>query len=417
MSTKLEKLMFSVALIDKVSGPVNKIMRDIDELTKHTTAGFLRVGLGMAGLAGAGRVLDGVLDPVKEMKEALGEVKSLGVIDETLSKLENAGLRYSIKYGESAAEFVSASYDIQSAIAGLSGDDLSTFTTASAVLAKGTKSDVATITNYMGTMYGIFQNTADEMGKARWVEQLAGQTASAVQMFKTTGAEMSSAFTTLGAEAQSSGVSLGEQLSILGTLQATMSGSEAGTKYKAFLGGVGKAQDALGMSFTDSHGKMLPMVEILGAIKGKFGDIDTVAKSDMLKKAFGTTEAVSLIKLLMQNTDGLGDSINKLNNVTGMDQAIQMAEDMTHSWDRLGAGVTALKIKIGSALLPVLNPLMDMMANGTETLVRWSVMFPNITRAIGFATLAVLGIVAAISGFTILGGVVLLMKSIMLVNQ
>ncbi|MBL4761393.1 MAG: phage tail tape measure protein [Gammaproteobacteria bacterium] len=411
MSTRLEKLMFTVGLINQISGPVNQIMADIDELTRHTTAGFLRIGFGMAGLAGAGRVLDGLLDPVKEMQEALGEVKSLSVIDETLSKLENAGLRYSIKYGESAAEFVSASYDIQSAIDGLAGDDLSIFTNASAVLAKGTKSDVATITNYMGTMYGIFQETANEMGKAQWVEQLAGQTASAVKMFKTTGAEMSSAFSVLGAEAQSNGVALGEQLSILGTLQATMSGSEAGTKYKAFLSGVGKAQDALGLSFTDSHGRLLPMVDVLGAIKGKFGEIDTVAEGDVLKKAFGTGEAVSLIKLLMKNTDGLADSINELNHVTGMDKAIQMANDMTHSWDRMGAGITAVKIKIGTALLPVLNPLMNLMADGTETLVRWSVMFPNITRVIGLATVAVLGIVAAISLLTILGGVILLMKA------
>ncbi|WP_206196936.1 hypothetical protein [Zooshikella ganghwensis] len=80
--------------------------------------------------------------------------------------------------------FVRASYDIQSAIGGLTGQELSQFTKASGVLAAATKADTATITNYMGTMYGIFSEQAEVMGKANWVNMVAGQTASAVQMFK-----------------------------------------------------------------------------------------------------------------------------------------------------------------------------------------------------------------------------------------
>ena len=37
---------------------------------------------------------------------------------------------------------------------------------------------------------------------------------------------------------------------------AFMSGSEAGTKYKAFLSGVGSAQKELGLKFTDKSGNM-----------------------------------------------------------------------------------------------------------------------------------------------------------------
>ncbi|MBF4248875.1 phage tail tape measure protein, partial [Vibrio anguillarum] len=200
--------------------------------------------------------------------------------------------------------FVAASYDIQSAIAGLDGNELSQFTKASGVLAAATKADTGTITSYMGTMYGIFKNQAEEMGKGAWVEEVAGMTASAVQMFKTTGSEMSSAFTSVGANATSAGIAMSEQMAILGTLQATMSGSEAGTKYKSFLAGVGAAQQKLNLGFTDSQGKMLPMLDILDKLKGKLGDTLDVAESDELKKAFGSDEAVSLIKLLMADTQG-----------------------------------------------------------------------------------------------------------------
>ena len=75
---------------------------------------------------------------------------------------------------------------------------------------------------------------------------------SAVQMFKTDGTKMAQAFSALGSSATAMGADASEQMAILGTLQATMSGSEAATKYTAFLGGAVSVQDKLGLSFTDS---------------------------------------------------------------------------------------------------------------------------------------------------------------------
>jgi ferritin-like metal-binding protein YciE len=89
-------------------------------------------------------------------------------------------LRFSTQYGESAQDFVRSSYDIQSAISGLVGNELGTFTEASAILAKGTKADMGVITDYVGTMYGIFKNSADQMGKGEWVKMLTGQIAQVV---------------------------------------------------------------------------------------------------------------------------------------------------------------------------------------------------------------------------------------------
>lgn len=165
-----------------------------------------------------GQAIQGVIGPANEMQNALGEVASLGVADKTLKSLGRTALDFSVDYGSSATEMVKASYDIQSAIAGLEGNELPRFTKASGVLAKATKSDTATITNYVGTMYGIFKNSADKMGKANWVENLAGMTASSVQMFKTTGNGMSEAFTAIGASATAAGIDMSEQMAILGTL-------------------------------------------------------------------------------------------------------------------------------------------------------------------------------------------------------
>lgn len=405
MKSAIEKLFFKISLIDKVTAPANKIFQKLDKINQRTQAGMRKVAAGGVGLYATARTLKSLLSPAIEMDRAIGQVRSLDVADLALKRLERTALRFSIRWGESATGFVASAYDIQSSINGLTGAELSDFTNTSGVLAKATKSDINTITDYVGTMYGIFKNKAAEIGKSNWVNALAGQTATAVQIFKTTGTEMSAAFTTLGADATSMKIKMSEQMAILGTLQATMSGSEAGTKYKSFLAGVGKAQKVLGLEFTDSQGRMLPMLNILDLIQNKFGKIDTVAKADLLQKAFGRKEAVGLIKLLMQDVSGLAKNIDSLGKVKGMQKAIDMANKMVDPWQRLEAGTQAVAISFGRVLQPVLNPLIDKLIAGAETVVRWTELFPNLTKILGIATLTILGLIATVSIFALIGGI------------
>ncbi|WP_102363528.1 phage tail tape measure protein [Vibrio cyclitrophicus] len=400
-----EALRFQVGLIDQISKPLGNIQRQMTDVTNTYRQGTHTMMAGAAGMVGAGFALQQALMPAIEMDRALGEVKSLGVADEQLKQLSDTALEFAVDYGKSASDFVAASYDIQSAISGLGGNELSEFTRASGVLAAATKADTSTITNYVGTMYGIFQNSANEMGKADWVNMLGGQTAKAVQMFKTTGDGMSSAFTSVGAAATSVGVGMTEQMAILGTLQSTMSGSEAGTKYRAFLAGTAKAQEALNMQFTNAQGQMLPMVDILNQIKGRYGETISVAEAAELSKAFGTQEATAMIQLLMQNTDGLATSINELGKVKGLDVAEQMAGAMTDQWERLEQGVFAISAAFGAVLLPAILPVVGGMAEGATAIVQWTQMFPNLTKYIGFAAIAILGAAAAGGAFTLMMGV------------
>jgi TP901 family phage tail tape measure protein len=403
--TALEKLMFTVGMHDAISAPANSINRTITGMKDNATDGFNNIKSGAIGLVASGMAIKTFMEPVYEFKQALGEVKSLEVAQKELDTLTKGSLAFSIQYGESAADFVRSSYDIQSSISGLANGELNTFTMASNVLAKGTKSDAATITNYMGTMYGIFKDSANNMGKSKWVEQLTGQTATAVQMFKTDGTQMAAAFTSVGANATASGISLHEQMAIMGTLQSTMSGSESGTKYKAFLRGVAGAQDKLGLSFTDSKGRMLPMVSILNTLKGKFGDTLSEVEGLELKKAFGSSEAVSAIKLLMSQTDELSGSINALGNVTGMDKANKMALTMVDPWEQFGAATEAVRIGFGTALMPTINEFLGVLIGGLATLTSWTTEFPNLTRWVGLLTIGVLGLALGTSLFTLMMGI------------
>lgn len=400
-----EKLLMQMSLIDQVTKPLQGITKEMTAATDLGKQGLQNVATGTAGIVAAGFAVQNALMPAIEMDRKLGEVASLGVQEDALEQLSATALEFSAEYGKSATDFVAASYDIQSAIAGLDGNELSQFTKASGVLAAATKADTSTITNYMGTMYGIFKNQATEMGKGDWVELVAGQTASAVQMFKTTGAEMSSAFTSVGANATSAGIAMSEQMAILGTLQATMSGSEAGTKYKAFLAGVANAQDKLNLSFTDSQGQMLPMLDILDKLKGQYGDTLSVAEAADLKKAFGSEEAVSMIKLLMADTDGLASSIETLGNVQGMSKAEEMASKMTDQWERLESSWFAVRAAVFGAILPSINAVVGSLADGLVWLTGWTDEFPWLTELLGYAAIAGLSLGGVVAGLSLAMGI------------
>ncbi len=394
MATRLERLMFAIGMRDEASGKMGKLRKAITGMTETVHDQFLRVGTGAMGAYSQAQGIHQLVAPAIDLNRAIGEVSSLDVDATSLAGLQTKAKRFAMDYGGSASDVVRASYDIQSAIAGLQGDELGTFSVASGVLARATKADVGVITNYMGTMYGIFKNKADQMGKAQWVEQLSGQTALAVQMFKTKGEEMSAAFTSLGANATAAGIAAGEQIAILGTLQSTMSGSEAGTKYKAFLAGVGNAQKSLGVKFTGDDGNMLGMVEILDKIKGKFGETLDVAESDALKKAFGSDEAVSLIKQLMADSTGLAKSIDSIGKVQGMDKAREMAAKMTDVWHKGSGAIGVLAASFGQQLLPPLEKLVGKGVDVVKTLVRWIDIAPNLARWIGYGVITVMALSA-----------------------
>lgn len=401
----MEKLMMQVALVDQVTKPLAGINAQMDKVSKAGRQGWSNMAMGATTLAAGGLAVQAALGPAIEMDRALSEVASLDVQKDVLGALGREALKLSVQYGNSATEIVRSSYDIQSAIAGLEGNELPAFTRASTVLAKATKADTATITNYMGTMYGIFEQQAKRMGKANWVEDVAGKTALAVQLFKTTGQGMADAFGAIGANATAAGVSMDEQFAVLGQLQATMGGGEAGTKFKAFLAGVGSAQKALGMKFTDAAGNMLPVLTILDKLKARYGETLSVAEGDELKKAFGSDEAVAMVKLLMTNTKALSTNINALANTHGMGKAEQMAAAMTDQWERVTQAWFAIRAAAFGVVLPAINKVVGVFADGADTVLRWTHLFPNLTRAVSYALLAIVGLGMVTGAWLLVAGV------------
>ncbi|ECF2557242.1 phage tail tape measure protein [Salmonella enterica subsp. enterica serovar Ahuza] len=389
------ELDFTLSLVDKLTKPLKQAQSAVTGFADKAAADFKRLGFGVAGLWGVAQGIKGLVNPARDMEAALAEVSSLDVANKTLDQLRKTSQNFAVDYGESASAFVRSAYDIQSAIAGLRGNELPKFTEVSNILAKATKSDAATITDYMGTMYGIFKDTAEKMGRTNWVEQIAGQSAYAVQLFKTDGNKLAQAFSTIGANAQAMRVSTAEQFAVLGQLGTTMGGSEAATKYKQFLASVGGAQKTLGLKFTRQDGTLKSITDILDLIKGKYGDLSKVADSDLLKKAFGSDEAVSMIKALLKDTDGLKKNIDSFSKIKGMDKVVEMAKKMVDPWDQVNSLLEQVRVSIGLRLDPVFAPFLQKIIDGGKAFMKWLDAFPNIARWLGYIAAMTLAFAAA----------------------
>lgn len=399
MADRSARLDFILALTDKVTAPLGKVKMGFSELTEQSEKNIKTMGMGLAGVTGAFVGINESLQPALEMNRALGEVKSLGVAEDALSALNQKALEFSVNYGENARDFVASAYSIEGAIKGLTGSQLATFTNTSNLLAKATKSDAETMGAYVGSMYNLFKGQADAMGKGEWVEKLGGQTALAVQLFRTDGAQLKDAFKEVGSIATAAGVDIAEQFAVIGSLSSTMEGGDAGGRYKAFFENMGAASEKMGLKFTDSNGKALPMLQIMDKLQGKLGDLTSASASAKLMEAFGG-EGAQVISSLAKDTDRLRNGMEKLGKVRGLEDAQNMAMAMVDPWQQFGAAVEALRIAFGQALIPILTPLMAKLSGIAGTMTRWTQMFPNITRVIGIVTLTILALIAVMSLLT-----------------
>ncbi|NWC73829.1 phage tail tape measure protein [Pseudomonas sp. P7759] len=399
MADRSARLDFILALTDKVTAPLGKVKMGFSELTEQSEKNIKTMGLGLGGVTGAFVGINQALQPALEMNRALGEVKSLGVAEDALTALNQKALEFSVNYGENARDFVASAYSIEGAIKGLTGSQLATFTNTSNLLAKATKSDAETMGAYVGTMYNLFKGQADAMGKGEWVEKLGGQTALAVQLFRTDGAQLKDAFKEVGSIATAAGVDIAEQFAVIGSLSSTMEGGDAGGRYKAFFENLGAASEKMGMKFTDSNGKALPMLQIMDKLQGKLGDLTSASASAKLMEAFGG-EGAQVIGALAKDTDRLRNGMDKLGKVRGLEDAKNMTMAMVDPWQQFGAAVEGLRIAFGQVLIPILTPLMAKLSGIAGTMTRWTQMFPNITRLIGIVTLTILALIAVMSLLT-----------------
>lgn len=412
------KLSVIMNMIDNLTVPMAKVSSGVESSVSkldglnQTFAGMAKSGAVMAGVGA--QIKDAAMAPVEatyETRRALGELSSLGVKD--LGTLEDAARSFSDTWaGTTKADFISAAYDIKSGIASLSDEGVAGYTELAGVTAKATKSSIGEMTNLFASGYGIYKDFYSDMSDMEFGEMFSAGIATSVKQFKTTGSGMAQAIQTLGASATTAQVPLEEQLSILGMLQATMSGSEAGTKYKAFLRSATKGGEELGMSFVDANNQLLSMPEIMDLLRGKFGETMDAAEKMELQKAFGDAEAVALIDLMYGKTGDLQNNILSLYDTMGqgtgtaLEMAAAINEMEPEKFQTLKQQIHNVAEDMGSTLLPTVSSAIETIGGLVKSGAEWIKNHQELTRVIMLVVLTIGGFLT-IAGtlITVIGGV------------
>jgi hypothetical protein len=363
--------------------------------------GTMMIGAGLALLT----IPAGLVASTAATQKALGELASVGVKD--FRAMEDAAESFTNTWaGTCKAEFITAGYDVKSALANLSDEAVGMFAAMAALTAKATKATVQEMVETFTTGYGIFKPLAKDMSDMDWARMFSGALAETVMVFKTTGPQMAEAIKNIGAIAAASNVPLEEQMAILGQLQTTMPGSEAGTLYKAFMLQVAKAGQSLGLSFVDARGQLKGIVPILQEVKRGFPDLSNAAAQLKLKTAFGSDEAVRFLLQMSMGMDQLegnikivGEAMRGGTAVT-LEMARAMNMDIGSQYGLVKQQIQNLAEILGRTMLPIVIPVFQ----GISRLILY---LQGVAKSAPGVTRAVLTLCAAFGVFLVVGGTII----------
>ena len=241
-----------VRLHNKLTGGLRKtedaVAKSSDRMNKRLSLSMKLAGAGAVATAIAAAskaIVVSALEPVRAVQRAQGELASLGV--ENIALVTDMGKKMQRQYaGVTADAFVLAAYDIRSGISSLTDEGVAEMTRAATIVAKATKAVPEQMTSLFATSFGIFRDQYEQLSDADFGTKFGDMLSASVQQFKTDGTQMQAANESAGKSATNMGLRMSEQLTILGQLQATMSGSEAGTALKAFAANSARADAAFG---------------------------------------------------------------------------------------------------------------------------------------------------------------------------
>ena len=378
--------------ISPVVAKVNTSLSKFEAKAKSIRNTSAKIGaVSTAGLIALTSAVGGVVNKYQDLAAAQGEIKSLGLGSSEIKAVTKEAKAFSNTFsGTTQAEFVRASYDIKSGISSLSAVGVAKFTALAALTGKATKSTTTQMTSFFATGYGIYAKQFDalqaktitgwktlsqEEKDIKFGEYFAAGIAGTVKEFKTNGTQMQSAIENLGATATTSNVPLSEQLSILGMLQKSMSGSEAATKYRAFLNAAVGAQKKLKLQFLDSNKQLKSTPEILDVLRKKYGDTLDDMEKQSLKKAFGTDEALAYITALYSESDKLRESQKRLSTTmrSGTKDILTMAQAMNEGkeFELLSQRASNLATTIGAKFAPMAILVAEKIGDITTSIDSW----------------------------------------------
>lgn len=315
-----------------------------------------------------------------DVERARGELATLGLGRAETDVIARRGRALSGRIaGTSTAEFLTAAYDINSAIEGLDAAAIANMTELAALLARATKGTTPEMTDVLTAGRGAFKESLyGDLTEDQFADILGAQLAAAVQNFKTTGPAMQQAIASMGPGLAQAGVGLSEQIAALGMLQGQYDPGVAGTVMAAMARTAAQAQErfakeGVAIRTLDEEGNLRSLPDLLDDMEREFGEKLSTAESRIVQEAFGSDEAVKFFSSLAGQGDALREAAREQEEaalqgkefVAGM--AARRDANAAGRLDILMGRIDALSERIGGQMIENFDWLIDAL----ESAVNW----------------------------------------------
>ena len=209
-----------------------------------------------------------------------------------------------------------------------------------------------------------------------------------------------------GPVASSAGVAFEETaaaLSLMGNagIQATMAGTALRGALARMLSPTKDVEDVmskLGLTFKDSSGELLPLVDIIGQL-----ETAGISAGDALK-LFGLRAGPGMLALVSQGSDALAELTDELLNSGGTAETIaaRQLDTLTGSLTLLKSSVESVGIEIGSILEPIIRSAAEKFANAARMVADFASEHPELAKVIVIAAAAVGGLLLVLGPLLIM---------------
>lgn len=187
---------------------------------------------------------------------------------------------------------------------------------------------------------------------------------------------------------------------------AGIKGSQAGTSLKTALANLSSPTDSmkaqmkkLGISITDTHGNVKPLITILTELREKFGKLSKSQQTAAASTIFGKEAMSGMLAVINASDKDFNSLYENIKNADGaaLDMANTMQDNSQGDLTTLSSALEGLGIKISEALTPVLREI----TQAVTEFISWLNSLDD--RIVGVITV-VAGLVAAIGPLLVLVG-------------
>jgi TP901 family phage tail tape measure protein len=413
------KLGVIVSAVDKLTGPTRKMIKSVQNLEDNMKRAQKTINFGKkmtttgAAVTGAavtmGAGLKSLLSPAMEVKTALQKLESQAApsiqnLDKFMGEARKSAVAWSKDHSDSASSYIETTMRMVSA--GLDAKASIAATNTALTVAKATMADSAATGELLAKVYNNMGNQSADVNQE--MARLGDILTRTQQMFQLKDlGQLQEGLKNAMPSAKAFGVSVEELNTVIGSLNMTMEGAEAGTVFKSSINKMLTASKDLNFEIARNAQGGVSYIKTLQNIQNQYGSFAKMTDATKIKfqKAFGD-DGVKALQLMLSQTDKLNQSLKKIKDSKGAAFNAQkiMEADPSEQFKILFNNINALKMALSKNVLPVLSiailnvtkfvsKLTDM-AKAHPSLAKTATLIFGITTAV----LAVVGPIMAVVG-------------------